>query len=60
MTKSKVKIRWQMGTDYGSFPQQTVTDVHVDDEGFAFGLWKGRLVGAFHVDNLVWHVIAWL
>lgn len=56
-----MRISWDMGPDnYGSIANQTVTNIHVDDLGFAFGAWNGRLVGAFHVDSLVWHVIAYL
>jgi hypothetical protein len=61
MTRRAVRIRWDMGPDdYGSFANQTITNIHVDDQGYAFGSWNGRLVGAYHVDSFVWYVIDWL
>jgi len=57
MHKEKQTVKWTIGNDYGTFRNQTVTDITIDDNGYAYGLWKGRLVGSFHIENGTWHVI---
>lgn len=53
-----VTIKWKIGADVSTIRRQTVTDIIIDDEtGYAFGTWRRYRVGAFHVDNLVWHVL---
>lgn len=36
---------------------QTVTNVVVDSDNYAAGLWKNRVVASYHVDNGEWAVV---
>ena len=51
-----VKIEYGNG-DSGTLLNQTVTNVVIDEEGYAFGLWNGKLVGAFSLKSFTWFVI---
>lgn len=43
--------------NYGRLLGQMVERIVIDDEGYAFGFWKGRMVGSFHIDNGEWFVL---
>jgi len=45
------------GENFGKFLGQEVTSVVVDEEGYAFGYWKGKLVGSFSLNNGTWYVM---
>lgn len=57
MTRSGLTIKWETGADVSTFRRQQVVNIWIDGDGYAFGTWRGHCVGAFHVDNLVWHVL---
>ena len=57
MYKENQTVKWYIGNNYGTFHNQTVTDITVDDNGYAYGLWRSISVGSFHIDNETWHVI---
>lgn len=50
-------VRWELGDNHGSFPNQAVEVDHVEADGTAYGTWRGRLVGAFSVRTQTWHVL---
>lgn len=36
-------------------PNQTVTDIEIDGDGYAYGKWNGYSVAAFTVDDDIWY-----
>ena len=51
------KVKWGIGKDYGIFLNQTIDNVMTDEDGYAFGSWKGHLVAAFSLETGEWFVI---
>ena len=48
-----IKIEYS-SSDYGIFRNQEVSSIDNDADGYAFGYWKGRLVGSFSIENGTW------
>lgn len=58
MERTNQKVNYVINNDnYGIFQRQTITKVIVDDEQYAYGTWKGKLVASFHIDNGEWFVM---
>jgi len=51
------KVRWEIGDNYGVFLNQAIENIVTDEEGYAYGNWKGHLVAAFSIKVEEWHVI---
>jgi len=58
MIKTGQTVKWEITKeDHGKFLNQTITDIYVDNENYAYGLWNGHLVASFHIDNGTWFVM---
>ena len=57
MKRIKQIVKWEIGKDYLISRNQMIVNISIDNYGYAFGLWNGRQVASFHIDNGTWFVI---
>jgi len=58
MSKQQQTIEVQYSTEnYGIIRNQDVTNIVIDEEGYAFGYWNKKLVGAFSIKCDKWFVM---
>lgn len=56
MSKVNQIVKWKMGKNHASIRNQTIEVFWVDEENYAYGIWRSQLVASFHIDNGTWFV----